>query len=97
MDINASKLTGIYVTRGIVALDFRVCYYSTMNNTIDSSTYRQMHPRSCGIQVQPQNVPPTLMNRLRKHCKANGTLISYFIVKALEAALDAAEKKAGKR
>ncbi len=67
-----------------------ICYYyAIMKNKPQSSDYKKSHPHSGTLQVP--HPPEGLVRRLRQHCKENGVFISFFVVKAVEAALDAAK------
>jgi hypothetical protein len=60
-----------------------------MQNKTRISGYKKTHPHSGTLQVP--HPPEGLVRRLRQYCKENGLLISFFVVKAVEAALDAAQ------
>jgi hypothetical protein len=64
-----------------------------MTNSKD--LYAQLHPHAGYLQVSP--VPREFMPRVRQHCKETGITIRQFVLETLTSALDAAEKKAGKR
>jgi hypothetical protein len=60
-----------------------------MKNKTQISDYKKSHPHSGTLQVP--HPPEGLVRRLRQHCKENGVFISFFVVKAVEAALNAAQ------